>query len=118
MAFLAINSVDVNRDPYRSPAQISSYCSISASIGGIILGLILVRQNQTKHTEISDVVSNSTRVDSTPITSFPAKLLKQLRSSLAWSRNSSDHVQLAVCIANVGVSAFVCQCDVFKPCLI
>jgi len=51
VAFLAINSVDVNRDPYRSPAQISSYCSTSASIGSIILGLILVRQNQTKNRE-------------------------------------------------------------------
>jgi hypothetical protein len=74
VAFLAINSVDTNRDPYRSPAQISSYCSISASIGGIILGLILVRQNQTKHIELSDVVSNSTRVDLTLIHIFSSKI--------------------------------------------
>ena len=51
MAFLAMNSVDTNRNPYRSPAQISSYCSMSFSIGSIILGLILVRQNQTKYSE-------------------------------------------------------------------
>jgi len=56
VAFLAINSVDVNRDPYRSPAQISSYCSTSASIGSIILGLILVRQNQTKNRETASDV--------------------------------------------------------------
>jgi hypothetical protein len=56
VAFLAINSVDTNRDPYRSPAQISSYFSISTSIGSIILGLILVRQNQTKHRETASDV--------------------------------------------------------------
>jgi len=56
VAFLAINSVDINRNPYRSHTQISSYCSISASIGSIILGLILVRQNQTKHRETASEV--------------------------------------------------------------
>jgi len=49
VAFLSIQSVDTNNGPYRSPAQISSYCSIAASIGSIILGLILVRQSRTKH---------------------------------------------------------------------
>ena len=48
VAFLSIQSVDVNLDPYRSPAQTSSYCSIVTSIGSIIIGLILVRQNRTK----------------------------------------------------------------------
>ncbi|KAF8799769.1 hypothetical protein BYT27DRAFT_7201001 [Phlegmacium glaucopus] len=51
VAFLAIQSVDSTHNPYRSPAQISSYCSISCSVGSIILGLLLVRQNQTKHRE-------------------------------------------------------------------
>ena len=59
VAFLSIQSVDTNSDPYRSPAQISSYCSITASIGSIILGLILVRQSRTKHGETaSEVVSD------------------------------------------------------------
>ena len=59
MAFLSIQSVDINSNPYRSPTQISIYCSITASIGGIILGLILVRQSQTKHRETaSEVVSD------------------------------------------------------------
>ena len=49
VAFLSIQSVDTNIDPsYRSPAQISSYCSITASIGSIIIGLILVRQIRLK----------------------------------------------------------------------
>ena len=59
VAFLSIQSVDTGGDPYRSPAQISSYCSIAASIGSIILGLILVRQSRTKHRKTaSEVVSN------------------------------------------------------------
>ena len=59
MAFLSIQSVDINSNPYRSPTQISIYCSIAASIGGIILGLILVRQSQTKPRETaSEVVSD------------------------------------------------------------
>ena len=59
VAFLSIQSVDTNHDPYRSPAQISSYCSIATSIGSIILGLILVRQSRTKHGETSgEVVSD------------------------------------------------------------
>lgn len=38
-------------------AQISSYFSISTSIGSIVLGLLLVRQNQTKDRETAaDVV--------------------------------------------------------------
>jgi hypothetical protein len=64
VAFLSIQSVDTNSDPYRSPAQISSYCSIAASIGSIILGLILVRQSRTKHGETaSDVVSDLINID-------------------------------------------------------
>ena len=51
VAFLSIQSVDTYSDSYRSPAQISSYCSITASIGSIILGLILVRQSRTKYRE-------------------------------------------------------------------
>ena len=34
---------------------------------------------------------------------------------MAWHRNSSNYYQLAVRTADVGVSAFVCECDVFKP---
>ena len=56
VAFLAIQSVDVNNNggPYRSPAQISSYLSVIANIGSIILGLLLMRQNRTKCKETAD----------------------------------------------------------------
>jgi len=59
VAFLSIQSVDTNDGPYRSPAQISSYCSITASIGSIMIGLILVRQSRTKKNgeTVGDVVS-------------------------------------------------------------
>ncbi|KAF8884897.1 hypothetical protein CPB84DRAFT_1788800 [Gymnopilus junonius] len=56
VAFLAIQSVDTNSDPYRSPAQIASYCSVIASLGSIVLGLLLVRQNRTKSRESVDEV--------------------------------------------------------------
>ncbi|KAK0480550.1 hypothetical protein IW261DRAFT_1563230 [Armillaria novae-zelandiae] len=47
IAFLAIQSVDdTSAKEGRSPAQISSYVSIIASIGSIILGLFLLRQNR------------------------------------------------------------------------
>ena len=53
VAFLGkLQSADANR----SPAQISSYCSITASIGSIILGLLLVRQNQIKNRETLEAV--------------------------------------------------------------
>ena len=58
VAFLSIQSVDTNDGPYRSPAQISSYCSITASIGSIIIGLILVRKSRTKQETASQVVSD------------------------------------------------------------
>jgi hypothetical protein len=49
---------------------------------------------------------DSLRLDLTLLTKFSAKVLKELDTSLVWPRNFSDHVQLAVCIANVGVSDF------------
>ncbi|KAH9478558.1 hypothetical protein JR316_0009015 [Psilocybe cubensis] len=51
VAFLAIQSVDINDDPHRSAAQIASYLSVVASIGSIVLGLLLTRQNRTKTRE-------------------------------------------------------------------
>ncbi|KAK0495876.1 hypothetical protein EDD18DRAFT_221842 [Armillaria luteobubalina] len=49
VAFLAIQSVDDSSTKEgRSPAQISSYISIIASIGSIILGLLLIRKNRSK----------------------------------------------------------------------
>jgi len=52
VAFLAIQSIDEEATlPERSAAQLASYVSILASIGSIILGLLLVRQNRTKTRE-------------------------------------------------------------------
>ncbi|KAJ8693654.1 hypothetical protein PTI98_008633 [Pleurotus ostreatus] len=52
VAVLAIQSVDDGgADGTRTPVQISSYLSIAMSIGSIILGLLLVRQNRTKGKE-------------------------------------------------------------------
>lgn len=55
VAFLAIQSVDNETVAYRSPIQIASYLSIVASIGSILLGLLLVRQPTTARGTISRV---------------------------------------------------------------
>ncbi|KAF9501760.1 hypothetical protein BDN71DRAFT_484852 [Pleurotus eryngii] len=49
LALLAIQSVD-NGDSHgiRSPIQTASYMSIASSIGSIIAGLLLIRQNRSK----------------------------------------------------------------------
>ena len=44
-----------------------------------------------------------------PINFFSARVLNENGSSLAWLRNSSDHVQLTLRIADVGVSIFVSE---------
>ncbi|KAJ7741403.1 hypothetical protein DFH07DRAFT_964959 [Mycena maculata] len=50
VAFLSIQSVDQNGQsaPNRSPAQISSYLSMLTSIGAVIIGLLLVKQNRNR----------------------------------------------------------------------
>lgn len=45
VAFLAIQSVDVNRESYRSAAQIFSYLSAISSIGSIAQSLIIIRNS-------------------------------------------------------------------------
>ncbi|KAG7448691.1 uncharacterized protein BT62DRAFT_929785 [Guyanagaster necrorhizus] len=55
VAFLAIQSVDDSSDnPGRSPAQLSSYLSTIASIGSIILGLLLIRKHRSKARDSSE----------------------------------------------------------------
>ncbi|KAJ7485410.1 hypothetical protein FB451DRAFT_1229644 [Mycena latifolia] len=50
VAFLSIQSVDQNgvAAPDRTPTQISSYLSMLTSIGAIIIGLLLVKQNRDR----------------------------------------------------------------------
>jgi hypothetical protein len=57
LAFLAIQSVDVNTHPYRSPAQISSYLSVAANIGSILMGLLLMRHNRME-SQTDEIVSH------------------------------------------------------------
>ncbi|KAK7026848.1 hypothetical protein VNI00_015390 [Paramarasmius palmivorus] len=52
VAFLAIQSVDEDTpSPNKSPAQIASYLSVMASIGSIIIGLMLTRKNKANSKE-------------------------------------------------------------------
>ncbi|KAJ2925385.1 hypothetical protein H1R20_g11714, partial [Candolleomyces eurysporus] len=48
VAYLAIQSIDTQLPGHRSPVQIGCYLSIVASIGSIILGLLLLRQNRSR----------------------------------------------------------------------
>ncbi|KAJ7134852.1 hypothetical protein C8R44DRAFT_436622 [Mycena epipterygia] len=60
VAFLSITSVDTLTDNGRhSVVQIASYLSIVASIGSIVLGLLLVRQNRTKFHESAVDIATS-----------------------------------------------------------
>jgi len=109
VAFLAIQSVDVNDvngDPYRSPAQISSYLSVIANIGSIILGLLLMRQNRTKSKETADEAvsylclliffSYSLTHAKAGISCFPS-------SPATRFGNTRDLVQSSLCSPDVGV---------------
>ena len=73
VAFLAIQSVDVNANAYRSPAQISSYLSVIANIGSIALGLLLLRQNRTKGRETTDEAVSYLRLSILSYLLMPAK---------------------------------------------
>ena len=96
-----------------SGAQISSYFSISTSVGSIVLGLLLVRQSQTKDREkASDVVSIYKVRTICPkklnMRNYQlGKFLEKQSSSSAWVRNPSHHVQLAICVTDVEVSDFI-----------
>ena len=58
VAFLSIPSVDPG-DRARTPAQIASYLSILTSIGSVVTGLLLLRQNRTKPQDAAvEVVSH------------------------------------------------------------
>ncbi|KAF9051549.1 hypothetical protein BJ165DRAFT_1608348 [Panaeolus papilionaceus] len=56
VAFLAIQSVDIDK-PSRTPIQISCYLSTVASVGCIILSLLLIRQTRNKPRENADEAS-------------------------------------------------------------
>jgi len=60
VAFLAIQSVDNDsNDPHRLAAQICSYLSVVASVGSILLGLLLVREFKAKDREaVSEIVGS------------------------------------------------------------
>lgn len=58
VGFLAIQTID-DRGSYRSGAEIASYLSIVASIGCIILGLLLLHQNRQSASTYNALVSLS-----------------------------------------------------------
>jgi len=63
VGFLAIQSVDNLDTKLSSAAQISSYLSIVASVGSILLGLLLRRQTKNKVMHKADDVVRLSRVN-------------------------------------------------------
>ncbi|EGO03998.1 hypothetical protein SERLA73DRAFT_158399 [Serpula lacrymans var. lacrymans S7.3] len=64
VGFLAIQSVDNGsgaNDNARSLTQIASYLSLVASVGSIVLGLVLVRHTRTKKNDSADKTANFLR---------------------------------------------------------
>ncbi|KAF9225209.1 hypothetical protein BS17DRAFT_584588 [Gyrodon lividus] len=62
VAFLAIPGVSANGAP--TGPQICSYISVAASVGAVITGLILMRQNRTKHRDTAgDAAAFMMRMD-------------------------------------------------------
>ncbi|EDR08221.1 uncharacterized protein LACBIDRAFT_327273 [Laccaria bicolor S238N-H82] len=104
VAFLAIQSIDDSAPPYRSPTQVASYLSIIASIGSIILGLLLVRQNRSKEEGTSDDAPPvcSTNVGANPATRaivgiaiLSICVLIFWCIWMAWDKKSADPVDAA-----------------------
>ncbi|KAF7350103.1 hypothetical protein MVEN_01312400 [Mycena venus] len=55
MAFLAIPTVDNGQNiPARSMAQIASYISVIASLGSVIVGLVLVREYRSRRDDLAE----------------------------------------------------------------
>jgi len=101
VAFLGIQSNDVSG----SAAQISSYCSVSTSIGSIILGLLLVRQNQTKHRDTADDAEGFLRNRAHPLLGLEtlAILYSLPYALLMWSMVSFLVAFLFACFKGSGV---------------
>jgi hypothetical protein len=63
VAYLSIQSIDTPHPGYRNPAQVGYYLSTVASIGSIILGLLLLRQNRSRmHGTMDEVASGDSNV--------------------------------------------------------
>ncbi|TFK73482.1 hypothetical protein BDN72DRAFT_183056 [Pluteus cervinus] len=126
VAFLAIQSVDTHTDPkFRSPAQIASYLSIIASIGCVILGLLLVAQCRMNGQEVVyDAHAFLVRKDDpflglerlAILYSSPYALLIWamvsflLAFALLWFSDSSHTTQIFVGIAGLAVSTLIVWC--------
>lgn len=111
MAFLAIPGVDNGEQgAHRSPPQLASYLSVISSIGCVIVGLLLVRQNRTKNLHTSGDAVSPLRASPTRyrylnwvLGSFPSQDISI--TSRFRARGPVNHVQLALCTTHVGVSS-------------
>ena len=57
IAFLAIPTVDNGQNTLtRSTGQIASYISVIASLGSVIVGLILLHKNRTRKNDLDAMV--------------------------------------------------------------
>ncbi|KAJ7928122.1 hypothetical protein B0H13DRAFT_2311984 [Mycena leptocephala] len=101
VSFLSITSVDtLTMSNRHSIVQILSYLSIVASIGSIILGLLLIRQNRTKFHESANQISAS--VDRRTSKIFGLELLALIfalpYALLTWSMITFFVALIATCM--------------------
>lgn len=105
VAFLAIQSVDEGSEKLqRIPAQLASYFSVSAVMGSIIIGLLLMRQHRSKAKETSSEAVRQFTFSGTPVLTLALVAIHEQAEAQYARRGDSCHcVQLALRIAHVGV---------------
>jgi hypothetical protein len=92
---------------FTSPAQIASYMSMEASVGSIVIGLLLARHNRSKQKEDAEgaVSENSSAWSVCPTHHTEAVELPQpVYSSEIWTGTDGHYLQSPLGTADVGVS--------------
>ncbi|KAF5311161.1 hypothetical protein D9619_008038 [Psilocybe cf. subviscida] len=105
VAFLAIQSVDNQVVPSaRSWAQIISYASVVANVGGMILGLLLIRQYRNIRQETSDHVHQFLREHDSNILGLEALavMFSLPYALLMWGMVSFLAAFTLMCVENAG----------------
>jgi hypothetical protein len=114
VAFLAIQSVDNNgyQNASRSPTQISSYLSVLTSIGSIIIGLLLVKQNRNRDRVTAPDAVGPHLFHLTKLTLCAGEVHLRSDASNAGPRDARHLVFLALCDAYLVVSLLPA---IFRP---
>lgn len=108
VAFLSVPGVINGDSPAQSAAQIASYMSIIMSIGSILLGLLLVRQNRTaKKDQVIPAVSACPHFQFCMHLSHVGGVSEQTHKVPLRHRVSCIYLQPTLCTFNVEVSSHI-----------